>query len=108
MASAYLTERFPTEVRSTAIGFCYHAGLVLGGSVPVVLSFLAVERHWGFALPMLVATWAGCASAIAALLINPETKGKVFVSDLMGHTQNTAMAAGFGTEASIFPGIVGS
>ena len=85
MASAYLTERFPTEVRSTAIGFCYHAGVVAGGFVPVVISYLAVERNMGFALPMLIATWAGCLCAIAALLVSPETKGKVFVADLTVH-----------------------
>ena len=92
MASAYLTERFPTEVRSTAIGFCYHAGLVLGGSVPIVVSYLAIERHMGFAMPMLIATWAGGASVIAALLISPETKGKVFVSDLTIRTQHAPVA----------------
>jgi SHS family lactate transporter-like MFS transporter len=93
MASAYLSERFPTEVRSTAIGFCYHAGLVLGGLVPIVISYLAVERHMGFALPMLIATWAGTASVIAALLISPETKGKVFVSELMSYAQQTPIKA---------------
>ena len=91
MASAYLTERFPTEVRSTAAGFCYHAGIVFGGFVPVIVSFLAVERHLGFALPMLIATWAGCLNAIAALRFSPETKGKVFVADLVVHRNHAGM-----------------
>ncbi len=92
-ASAYLTEQFPTEVRSTAIGFCYHAGVVAGGFVPVIISYLAVERHMGFATPMLIATWVGCVSVIAALLVSPETRGKVFVSDLTIRTQHTPVAA---------------
>ena len=29
----YLSERFPTEVRATATGFCYHQGAIFGGLV---------------------------------------------------------------------------
>ena len=29
---SYLAERFPTEVRATASGFCYHQGAIFGGS----------------------------------------------------------------------------
>ena len=92
LGSAYLSERFPTEVRSTAIGFCYHVGAVFGGLVPVIVSYLALERHMGFAMPMLITTWAGSASVIASLLISPETKGKVFMSDLMSDVQRTPIA----------------
>jgi SHS family lactate transporter-like MFS transporter len=78
-----LTERFPTEVRATASGFCYHFGAIFGGLVPPVISYFAVEHQMGFAVPMLIGTLAGAASVIIAVLISPETKGKVFVSDLM-------------------------
>jgi hypothetical protein len=37
----------------------------------------------GFALPLLIATWFGSANLLAALAFGPETKGKVFVPDLM-------------------------
>ena len=37
----------------------------------------------GFALPMLIGYLLGAASLISALLLSPETKGKVFVADLM-------------------------
>ena len=40
----------------------------------------------GFAVPMLVGTVAGATSVVIALLISPETKGKVFVSDLMSYS----------------------
>jgi MFS transporter, SHS family, lactate transporter len=82
---SYLTERFPTEVRATASGFCYHLGAVLGGLVPPTISYLAVEQHMGFAKPMLIGTVAGSVSVVIALLISPETKGRVFVADLMKH-----------------------
>jgi MFS transporter, SHS family, lactate transporter len=80
-----LTERFPTEVRCTASGFCYHVGVIFGGLVPPVISYFAVEQQMGFAMPMLIGTLAGSASVIIAMLISPETKGKVFVSHLMSH-----------------------
>jgi SHS family lactate transporter-like MFS transporter len=83
LCPSYLTERFPTEVRTTASGFCYHVGAVCGGLVPPLISYFAVERHMGFAVPMLIGTVVGCLSIIIVLLISPETKGKVFVSDLM-------------------------
>jgi SHS family lactate transporter-like MFS transporter len=83
LAAVYLTERFPTEVRTTAIGFCYHFGAVFGGFVPPVASYFAVEQQMGFAMPMLIGTVIGSLSVIIAMLISPETKGKVLVSDLM-------------------------
>jgi MFS transporter, SHS family, lactate transporter len=81
MSPSYLSERFPTEVRATAMGFCYQGGIVCGGFVPVLVSYLAVEHHMGFAVPMLIATWIGAASVVGALLISPETKGKSLRSE---------------------------
>jgi SHS family lactate transporter-like MFS transporter len=75
---SYLTERFPTEVRATASGFCYHLGAVFASFVPPVISYLAVEQHMGFAMPMLVGTVGGSVSVVIAVLFGPETKGKVF------------------------------
>jgi hypothetical protein len=49
------------------------------------ISYFAVEHEMGFAVPMLIGTLAGAASVIIAVLISLETKGKVFVSDLMKH-----------------------
>jgi SHS family lactate transporter-like MFS transporter len=83
LVPSYMTERFPTEVRTTASGFCYHVGAVLGGVVPPMISYFAVEQHMGFAMAMLIGTLVGSANVIIALLISPETKGKVFVSELM-------------------------
>jgi SHS family lactate transporter-like MFS transporter len=74
-----MTERFPTEVRATASGFCYHIGSVFGGLVPPAISYFAVEQQMGFATPILLGTVVAAASVIVALLFGPETKGKVFV-----------------------------
>ena len=79
----YLAERFPTEVRATAGGFCYHQGAIFGGLTAPILTFLAVNMHLGFAIPMLIGTIAGCASFIVALLFSPETRGKQLVPDVV-------------------------
>jgi MFS transporter, SHS family, lactate transporter len=71
----YLAERFPTEVRATASGFCYHQGAIFGGLVVPVLTYFAVTWHIGFATPMLIGTVFGAVSFIVALLFSPETRG---------------------------------
>src|ERR1700758_5343021 len=38
---SYLTERFPTEIRGTATGFCYHVGAIPGAMVPPILTYFA-------------------------------------------------------------------
>ncbi|MBV8521100.1 MAG: MFS transporter [Acetobacteraceae bacterium] len=79
---SYLSERFPTEVRATASAFCYHQGAIFGGLVPLVLTFFAEFYQVGLVIPMLVGTVAAAASVVFALLISPETKGKVLVAEL--------------------------
>jgi MFS transporter, SHS family, lactate transporter len=79
---SYLAERFPTEVRATAGAFCYHQGAILGGLVAPVLAYFATTYNLGFAIPMLVGTVVGAVSFVLALLVGPETKGKVLVADL--------------------------
>jgi MFS transporter, SHS family, lactate transporter len=80
--ASYMTERFPTEVRATASGSCYHQGAIFGGLMGPIMAYAATTLQWGFAIPMLIGTWVGLASFIAALLCSPETKGKQMVADL--------------------------
>jgi len=79
---SYLSERFPTEVRATASGFCYHQGAIWAGFTGPVLAILAANQPTGFAMPMLISTTGAAIVFILALLIGPETKGKVLVSEL--------------------------
>jgi len=79
---AYLSERFPTEVRATASAFCYHQGAILGGLVAPVLAFFAVNFNLGYAIPMLVGTVVAAISVVISLLLSPETKGTALVADL--------------------------
>jgi SHS family lactate transporter-like MFS transporter len=80
---SYLSERFPTEVRATAAGFCYHQGAIWGGFVPPILTYCAVAYNVSFAVPMLIGTVVAATSVVIALLISPETKGKELTSDLV-------------------------
>ena len=79
---AYLNERFPTEVRATAAGFCYHQGAIWGGLVGPLLAAWAATLPTGFVMPMLIVTVVAEIVFIIALLLGPETKGMVMVSDI--------------------------
>ena len=77
MAPAYLTERFPTEVRGVGPGLSYHVGAAVGSVTPLVLGQLqdggmtigAAMRWCIVGSGLLVATmiWMG-----------PETRGRHF------------------------------
>jgi MFS transporter, SHS family, lactate transporter len=82
---SYLSERFPTEVRATASGFVYHQGAIFGGLVAPVLTYFAVDRGTGFATPMMIGTTVFLVMVIVAVLLGPETKGKVLSPDLEVH-----------------------
>jgi SHS family lactate transporter-like MFS transporter len=80
---SYLSERFPTEVRATAAGFCYHQGAIWGGFVPPILTYFALTYHLSFAIPMLIGTVVAASSVVVALLISPETKGRELTAELV-------------------------
>jgi MFS transporter, SHS family, lactate transporter len=71
----YLAERFPTEVRATATGFCYHQGAIFGGLVGPVLAYFATDWHMGFAIPMLIGTTVAAGSVFIGMLLSPERRG---------------------------------
>jgi SHS family lactate transporter-like MFS transporter len=79
----YLSERFPTEVRATASGFCYHQGAIFGGLVGPVLTYFATSWHMGFAIPMLIGTTVASVSLVLAMLVSPETRGTELVPDIV-------------------------
>jgi SHS family lactate transporter-like MFS transporter len=81
--ATYLNERFPTEVRATASGFCYHQGAIWGGLVAPIIAYVATVWGLGYAIPMMVGTMIFASSYIAALIVGPETKGKQLEADLV-------------------------
>ena len=94
---SYMSERCPTEVRTTASAFCYHRGAIFGGFVPLVLTYFAVNYQVGLVIPMLVGTCVAATSVVIALLISPETKGKELMADLVVNVRSpTGLGASFG------------
>jgi MFS transporter, SHS family, lactate transporter len=81
--AAYLNERFPTEVRASSGAFCYHQASFIGGFVPLVLTYMATHFDIGLAGAMMAGTAFGAINFVLALLVGPETKGKVLVPDLV-------------------------
>lgn len=79
---AWLSERFPTEIRASAAGFVYHQGAIWGGFVAPVLTYLAVERGMGFAMPMMYAIMGSLVFLVLGVYLGPETRGKILVADL--------------------------
>ena len=79
---SYLSERFPTEVRATAGGFCYHQGAIWGGLSAPILTYFATGMPSGFVIPMMIAQVGFALIFVVALLLGPETRGKVLVADL--------------------------
>ncbi|HUB11059.1 MAG TPA: MFS transporter [Acetobacteraceae bacterium] len=82
-APAYTAERFPTEVRATASGFCYHQGAIFGGLTAPLLAYFATAYHLGYAIPMLVGTIGAALSFALAISLGPETRGKQLVADVV-------------------------
>src|SRR5271168_1333873 len=79
---AYLSERFPTEVRATAVAFCFHQGAIWGGLISPLLILYATTQQIALSCPILVTTVVGLAIFLVAVLLSPETKGKVLVAEL--------------------------
>jgi MFS transporter, SHS family, lactate transporter len=79
---AYLSERFPTEVRATAVAFCFHQGAIWGGLISPLLVWYATTHQIGLSGPILVTTIVGLAVFLTAVMLSPETKGKVLIPEL--------------------------
>jgi SHS family lactate transporter-like MFS transporter len=56
--ASYLSESFPTEVRATAAGFCYHQSAIWGGLVAPVMAALAAVSRPGSRCRCWPARWA--------------------------------------------------
>jgi len=71
---AFLSERFPTEIRNSASGFVYNAGLIFGSWAPLIAVSLLAEA--GDLLPYLLGLnlIIGSVIILVGTKINPETK----------------------------------
>ena len=69
-------------MRATAVGFCFHQGAIWGGLIAPLLAWYATTHQIALSGPILVTTVVGLAVFVVAVLLSPETKGKVLVADL--------------------------
>ena len=53
---AYLSARFPTEVRAAAVAFCFHQGAIWGGLISPLLILYASTQNVALSGPILVTT----------------------------------------------------
>ena len=79
---SYLSERFPTEVRATASASAITRARSSAGWSRRCWPICAINYNLGYAVPMLVGTIVAAVSVVIALLLSPETKGKVLMADL--------------------------
>ncbi|MDE1829196.1 MAG: MFS transporter [Thaumarchaeota archaeon] len=72
---AFLSERFPTEIRNTSAGFVFNAGLIIGAWAPLVA--VEIGAGLGYLQPILfgVNLMVGCVLVLIGLKLNPETRG---------------------------------
>lgn len=71
---AFLSERFPTEVRNSACGFVYNGGLIMGSWAPLIAVNLL--SHAGSFAPFVLALniIAGSIIILVGAKLNPETR----------------------------------
>lgn len=71
---AFLSERFPTEIRNSASGFVYNGGLIFGSWAPLIAVSLLANA--GDAVPYFLALnlIIGSLIILTGIKINPETK----------------------------------
>jgi len=50
--------------------------------VAPVLTYLAVQMNFGFAMPMMISTILFLVLVVISVLLGPETKGKMLTADL--------------------------
>ncbi|MBK5002425.1 MFS transporter [Pseudomonas sp. S31] len=70
----FLSELFPTEVRTTCMGFAYNLGKTLGALAVTGVGILSV--HVSLAVAIGLFCLAAYAITLGALLLLPETRGK--------------------------------
>jgi len=75
----YLSERFPTAVRSVGAGFAYHAGAALGALTPTVVGAMQ-DANWPLPRAMATCIIGSLLAVIGLLALGPETRGRKFVA----------------------------
>lgn len=71
---AFLSERFPTQIRNTSAGFVFNAGLIIGAWAPLVAIELGSEPSSLQPILFGANLMIGCILVLIGLKFNPETR----------------------------------
>lgn len=71
---AFLSERFPTQIRNTSAGFVFNSGLIIGAWAPLVSIELSSKINWPQPFVFGINLMIGCIMVIIGLKFNPETR----------------------------------
>jgi MFS family permease len=74
--AALFSELYPAGVRGTGVGFCYNFGRIISAAFPVLVGYLSERIGLGAAIGVDAAF--AYSLVIVAVLMLPETRGKVF------------------------------
>ena len=71
---AFLSEKFPTQIRNTSAGFVFNSGLIIGAWAPLLAIEMSSRINWPqpyiFGINLII----GCIMVLIGLKFNPETK----------------------------------
>lgn len=71
---AFLSEKFPTQIRNTAAGFVFNSGLIIGAWAPLIAIEMSSKVNWSppyiFGINLII----GCILVLIGLKFNPETR----------------------------------
>jgi MHS family proline/betaine transporter-like MFS transporter len=71
---AFLSERFPTQIRNTSAGFVFNSGLIIGAWAPLIAIGISSTIDWLQPVMFGVNLMIGCIIVLIGLKFNPETK----------------------------------
>lgn len=71
---AFLSEKFPTQIRNTSAGFVFNSGLIIGAWAPLIAIEMSSKINWPQPFVFGVNLMIGCIMVLIGLKFNAETK----------------------------------
>jgi MFS family permease len=71
---AFLSEKFPTQIRNTSAGFVFNSGLIIGAWAPLIAIEISSKINWPQPFIFGINLMIGCIMVLIGLKFNPETK----------------------------------
>ena len=88
---ALFNELYPAGVRGTGVGFCYNFGRILAAGLPVLIGAMSGSMSLGTAIGINAAV--AYSLVLVALMLLPETQGKVLDAEMPGEMAIQGRAA---------------